>query len=53
MTLLTICISNYMRKATKKNIVFFIGSAATGIHYHEKCEAAEEAEGKEAVVELL
>lgn len=50
-----------MRNTSKKqkgknNFVFFIGTSATGTHYHEKCEAveeAEEAEGKQAIVQLL
>lgn len=51
MRLLTTFISNYMRKTTKKNFfVLFIGTSATGTHYHEKCEATEEAEeGKQPV----
>lgn len=36
--------------------MLFISTSAAGTHYHEKCEAAEkaeEAEGKQAVVQLL
>lgn len=52
MTLLTICISNYMRKATKKKSVFhWICCYRYSLPW--EMWSAEEAEGKEAVVELL